>query len=81
VRITYDRQADAVYIQVTDDLLKPGRTSIRADPPDGVHAFVVLDWKDDRLLGIEVLDVSSRLHHDSSSKPKPSARRRPNGPA
>jgi uncharacterized protein YuzE len=64
VRITYDRQANAVYIQLTDDPLTPGRTSIPADPPDGVQAFVVLDWKDDRLVGIEVLDASSRLHHD-----------------
>lgn len=64
MRITYDRQADAVDIQLTDDALRPGRTSIPADPPDGVQAFVVLDWKDDRLVGIEVLDASSRLHHD-----------------
>jgi hypothetical protein len=35
-----------------------------ADPPEGVRAFVVLDWKDDRLVGIEVLDASSRLHPD-----------------
>jgi hypothetical protein len=35
-----------------------------ANPPDGVQAFIVLDWKDDRLVGIEVLDASARLPHD-----------------
>ncbi len=64
MRITYDRQANAAYIKLTDDPLTPGRTSIPADPPEGVRAFVVLDWKDDRLVGIEVLDASSRLHQD-----------------
>lgn len=64
MRITNDRHAEAVYIQLTDDPLMPGRTSIPADPPQGVQAFVVLDWKIDRLVGFEVLDASSRFHHD-----------------
>jgi len=64
VRTTYDHEANAVYISLTDEPLMPGRTSIPADPPDGVQAFVVLDWKDDRLVGIEVLDASARLPHD-----------------
>jgi hypothetical protein len=42
----------------------PGRTSIPAEPPEGVQAFIVLDWKYDRLVGIEILDASSRLHQD-----------------
>jgi hypothetical protein len=57
-------QADAAYISLTHEPLMPGRTSISADPPDGVQAFVVLDWKDNRLVGIEVLDASIRLPHD-----------------
>jgi hypothetical protein len=44
-----------------------------ASPPEGVQAFVVLDWKDDRLAGIEILDASSRLHPDLPRKPKSSA--------
>jgi hypothetical protein len=28
------------------------------------QAFIVLDWKDHRLVGIEILDASSRLHPD-----------------
>ena len=64
VRITYDPAADAAYIYLTGQRLARGRTSIPADPPEGVQAFMVLDWKDDRLVGIEVLDASTRLHPD-----------------
>ena len=64
MRITYDPAADAAYIYLTGQRLAPGRTSIPADPPEGVQAFMVLDWKDDRLVGIEVLDASTRLHPD-----------------
>ncbi len=64
MRITYDRQANAVYVYLTDEPLTPGRTSTPADPPDGVQAFIVLDWKDDRLVGLEVLDARERLHPD-----------------
>ena len=48
----------------------PASRSRRAAPPSrpprppGVEAFVALDWKDDRLVGIEILDASTRLHHD-----------------
>ena len=35
-----------------------------ASPPEGVQAFIVLDWKDDRPVGIEILDASRRLHPD-----------------
>jgi uncharacterized protein YuzE len=64
VRITYDPAADAAYVYLTGERLTRGRTSIPADPPEGVQAFVVLDWKGDRLVGIEILDASSRLHPD-----------------
>ncbi len=52
------------HIQLTDEPLTPGRTSIPAEPPEGVQAFIVLDWKYDRLVGIGILDASSRLHQD-----------------
>ena len=64
MRITYDPAADAACIYLTGQRLARGRTSIPADPPEGVQAFMVLDWKDDRLVGIEVLDASTRLHPD-----------------
>ena len=64
MRITYDPTADAVYIHLTGDPLTPGRTTIQAPTPPGTEGFVALDWKDDRLAGIEILDASTRLHHD-----------------
>jgi uncharacterized protein YuzE len=64
VRITYDPAADAVYIYLTGQPLPPGRTTIQASTPPGVEAFVALDWENDRLVGLEILDASARLHQD-----------------
>jgi uncharacterized protein YuzE len=64
VRITYDAAADAVYIYLTGQPLTPGRTTIQAGTPSGIEGFIALDWKDGRLVGIEVLDASRRLHPD-----------------
>ena len=64
MRITYDAAADAVYIYLTGDPLSPGRTTIQAGNPPAIDGFIALDWKDGRLVGIEVLDASSRLHPD-----------------
>jgi uncharacterized protein YuzE len=64
VRITYDPAADAVYIHLTGDPLARGRTTIPALTPPGTEGFIALDWKDDRLVGIEILDASTRPHHD-----------------
>ena len=64
MRITYDAAADAVYIYLTGQPLTPGRTTIQAPTPPGTEGFVALDWKDDRLVGIEVLDADTRLRPD-----------------
>ncbi len=64
MRITYDPDADAACIYLTGERLSRGRTTIPAAPPEGVQAFIALDWKGDRLVGIEILDASSRLHPD-----------------
>jgi uncharacterized protein YuzE len=64
VRITYDPAADAVCIHLTGDPLTPGRTTLQAPTPPGTDGFIALDWKDSRLVGIEILDASTRLHHD-----------------
>ncbi len=72
VRVSYDPEADAAYISLTDEPLMPGRDSIPCDTPDGVNAMVIVDWKDGRVTGIEVLDASHRLHADllASAMPK-----------
>lgn len=64
MHITYDRYADAAYIRLTDLDLEPGRLTLPAELPPGLDGWVVLDWKDDRIVGIEVLDAGTRLHHD-----------------
>ena len=65
MRITYDREADAAYIYLTDAVLSPGRDSIPCDKPDDVeHAWVVMDWREGLIVGLEVLDASKLLHPD-----------------
>jgi transposase len=64
VRITYDPDADAVYIHLTSQPLTAGRTTIQAEMPPGSDGFIALDWKDGRLVGIEILDATSHLHDD-----------------
>ena len=64
VRITYDPAADAVYIHLTRNPLTPGRTTLQAPTPPGTSGFIALDWKDGRLVGIEILDASTRLPPD-----------------
>jgi uncharacterized protein YuzE len=64
VRITYDRDANAVYIRLTDQQISGQSRTLKAPTPPGVEGFIVLDWKDDRLVGIEVLDANALLPED-----------------
>lgn len=64
MRITYDPDADAVYIHLTGDPLTPGRATIQAGMPPGTEGFIAMDWKDGRLVGIEILDATRHLHDD-----------------
>jgi uncharacterized protein YuzE len=56
MRITYDPDVD--------EPLMPGRDSVPVDPPEGMQAMVVLDWRDGKIVGLEVLDASALLHAD-----------------
>jgi uncharacterized protein YuzE len=65
MRVTYDADTDAAYVYLTDEVLPPGRDSVPCDLPEGVqHALVVMDWRDGRIVGLEVLDASKVLHRD-----------------
>jgi len=64
VRISYDSEADAAYIYLTDKDLMPGRDSVPLPLPEGMQGMVVLDWKDGKIAGLEVLDAKSLLHDD-----------------
>jgi hypothetical protein len=33
-------------------------------PPPGSEGFIAMDWKDGRLIGIEILDATRHLHDD-----------------
>ena len=62
--MTYDPVANAAYVYLTDEPLPPGRDSIPCDPPEGMQAMVVMDWKEGRIVGLEVLDARQLLHSD-----------------
>ena len=64
MRITYDPEADAAYIYLTDEQLSPGLVSVPIDPLEGIQADIVLDWKDGKMVGLEVLGAASVLHSD-----------------
>jgi uncharacterized protein YuzE len=70
-RLAVSYEADAAYIYLTDEALPPGRDSIRCGTPDGVNATVVLDWKDGRITGVEVLEASHLLHPDLLASVRP----------
>jgi uncharacterized protein YuzE len=72
VRVSYDPEVDAAYIYLTDESLMPGRDSIACEVPEGTKAMVVLDWKNGRIVGLEVMDASHHLHPDllKSATPK-----------
>jgi len=55
--------ADAAYIYFTEEPLMPGRDSVLCETPVDA-AWVVMDWKDGKIVGLEVLDASRLLHAD-----------------
>lgn len=64
MRIEYDAQADAAYIYFTDSNLTPGRDMVPLTTPPGVQAMVNMDWKDGKIVGVEVLGATALLHSD-----------------
>ena len=64
VRITYTPGPDAAHVYLTSEPLKPGRVSIPCGLPAGVFSRIVMDWKDGKIVGLEVPDASSLLHAD-----------------
>lgn len=65
MRFTYDPEANAAYIYLTDAAPRPGGFNTSCDPPEGEHAWVVIDWTSEgQMYGIEVLDARRRLPAD-----------------
>jgi uncharacterized protein YuzE len=73
VRIEYDTAVDAAYIYLTEAELTPGRDTIPAHGPPGVEGEVILDWKDGKLVGIEVLGARALLRPDLLDQATPPA--------
>ena len=66
MRITYDREADALYIAFGERPATVGQPQGYVRQPQGyvqeVAEGIALDWDGEgRLLGIEILDASKRL--------------------
>ncbi|OLT40007.1 hypothetical protein BJF85_06600 [Saccharomonospora sp. CUA-673] len=64
MRIELDPKADAAYISLTGDELEPGRQTLDIPTPPDVAGSVVMDWKDGKLVGLEVLGASELLPPD-----------------
>jgi uncharacterized protein YuzE len=65
LRVTYDAVADAAYVHLTAEDLSPGRDSVPVPIVDQANLpMVVLDFKDGRLVGIEVLGAQKGLPLD-----------------
>ncbi|MBB3662896.1 uncharacterized protein YuzE [Prauserella sediminis] len=70
-RIEYDPEVDAAYLYLTDARLTPGRESIELETPPDSPATVVMDWKDGKITGLEVLEASALLHPDLLAQAMP----------
>ena len=64
MRITYDRQANAACLHLTDQPPSARQATTRAQTPPGLDAFIALDWHGGQLTGIEILDASAILPAD-----------------
>jgi uncharacterized protein YuzE len=64
IRIKYDPDADAAYIHLTNVALDPGRDTIEVETPENSTGMVNMDWKDGKLVGIEILNASTLLPED-----------------
>ena len=64
MRVTHDPAVNAAHIYLTDEPLPPGRLSVSPELPAEVQGEVLLDFRDGRLVGIEILGADRLLHRD-----------------
>lgn len=64
MKVTYNKQANAAYIYLTDQEPEPGRTTVEMPHREGLP-WVVFDFKGGKLVGIEVLNASAGLFEDT----------------
>ena len=62
MRVTYDPDADAAYIQLASEIAAGGVAKTHPCDPSEVGGMINLDFDSDgRLIGVEVLDASQLL--------------------
>jgi uncharacterized protein YuzE len=64
MRVTYDAEANAVYIRLTDSRPSGRNENVVWDPPEGIKAWIVSDWTEGQLRGIEILGARELLPAD-----------------
>ena len=64
LRVTYDPGADAAYIYLTGRWVSRGRVTVPVPLDDQDLPEVILDFKDRRLVGVEVLGAKDGLPPD-----------------
>lgn len=64
MHVTYDVEADAAYISLTNKDVTDIRQNLECPTPPGTPGDVIMDWKDGRLVGVEILGASDLLHDD-----------------
>lgn len=62
--LTVDETVDCGYITLTSHDLTPGRDTVEVPVPASVQGGVNLDFKDGKLVGIEIIGVKNLLHDD-----------------
>ena len=63
--MTYDPRVDAAYIYLTGRVISAGRVTVPVPLDDQEHLpEVILDFKDGRLVGVEVLGAKDGLPAD-----------------
>lgn len=62
--ITYDKNADAAYVYLTGKELARGRDTVQVPLPEGVSGMILIDFKDGKIVGVEILDAQATLHDD-----------------
>lgn len=65
MRITYDKQADAVYIYIQNNIKKGGVAKTYMCDTADIDGMINLDFDEQgRLIGIEIMDASKKLPKD-----------------
>jgi uncharacterized protein YuzE len=73
IRFSFDRKVNAAYLRLTqrlEDMTGPTE-SVSVEAPMGVHGEVILDFRDGRLVGIEVLEADITLPYDLLDSTRP----------